>query len=78
MSFQWLFKPAPSTALPAARTATAAQKLMMLCSAAVCRLVLGHFILRQATGREIDAAALADLSDRLGRIAHEQARKVMQ
>jgi len=64
--------------IPRAVTSTATEKLLMLSSRAVCRLIHDHFILRQATGREIDAAALADLSDRLGRIAHEQARKAMQ
>ena len=64
--------------IPRAVTSTATEKLLVLCSRAVCRLVHDHFILRQAAGKEIDAAALADLSDRLGRIAHEQARKVMQ
>jgi len=78
MSFQWLFKPASSTALPPAHTPTAAGKLLMLSSRAVCSLVLAHFELRAFSGREIDDAALADLSDRLGRIAHEQARKAMQ
>ena len=76
MAFQWLFKTGRSgAALPPAQTRTAAEKLTMLTSAAVCRLVLAHFTLRQATGREIDTDALADMADRLGRIAHEEARK---
>jgi len=61
--------------IPRAVTSTATEKLLMLSSRAVCRLVHDHFILRQSGAGEIDAAALADLSDRLGRIAHEQARK---
>ena len=64
--------------IPRAVTATATEKLLMLSSRAVCRLAYDHFVLRQAGAGEIDHMALADLADKLGRIAHEQARKEMQ
>ena len=64
--------------IPRAVTATATEKLLMLSSRAVCRLTHDHFVLRQAGAGEIDHMALADLADKLGRIAHEQARKEMQ
>jgi hypothetical protein len=63
--------------IPRAVTSTATEKLLMLRSRAVCRLVHDHFILRQSGAGEIDHAALADLSDKLGRIAHDEARKAM-
>jgi len=64
--------------IPIAVTSTATEKLLMLSSRAVCRLTHDHFVLRQAGAGEIDHMALADLADKLGRIAHEQARKEMQ
>ena len=64
--------------IPRAVTSTATEKLLMLSSRAVCRLAYDHFVLRQAGAGEIDHMALADLADKLGRIAHEQARKEMQ
>jgi len=64
--------------IPRAVTATATEKLLMLSSRAVCRLTHDHFVLRQAGAGEIDHIALQELSDRLGRIAHEQARKELQ
>jgi len=64
--------------IPRAVTSTATEKLLMLSSRAVCRLVHDHFVLREHGAGEIDHMALADLADKLGRIAHEQARKEMQ
>ena len=64
--------------IPRAVTSTATEKLLMLSSRAVCRLTHDHFVLRQAGAGEIDHIALQELSDRLGRIAHEQARKELQ
>ena len=64
--------------IPRAVTSTATEKLLMLSSRAVCRLAYDHFVLRQSGAGEIDHMALADLADKLGRIAHEQARKEMQ
>jgi len=61
--------------IPRAVTATATEKLLMLSSRAVCRLVHDHFVLREHGAGEIDHMALQELSDKLGRIAHEQARK---
>ena len=76
MNFLWLFWPNRSrAALPPAHTATAAQKLMMLSSDAVCRLVELHFEMRRLSGREVNPVALAKLSDRLGTIAHMEARR---
>jgi len=64
--------------IPRAVTATATEKMLMLSSRAVCRLTYDHFVLRQAGAGEIDHIALQGLADKLGRIAHEQARKEMQ
>jgi hypothetical protein len=64
--------------IPRAVTSTATEKLLMLSSRAVCRLVHDHFILRQSGAGEIDHVALAELADKLGRIAHDEARKAMQ
>ena len=64
--------------IPRIVTSTATEKMLMLSSRAVCRLVHDHFILREHGAGEIDYMALADLADKLGRIAHEQARKEMQ
>jgi len=64
--------------IPRIVTSTATEKMLMLSSRAVCRLTHDHFVLRQAGAGEIDHIALQELSDKLGRIAHEQARKEMQ